>query len=137
MKSKILLTIVCLGIIGAFIGYKIYNKPHTDMTSAESQTSINATDLMADFNKDEASANEKHLDKVITVSGKIGEIKKEGEQTIVMLETADPLSSVICNLDPFSAHEDHLFTIGDEVRFKGICSGYLADVVIDRCVLIK
>ncbi|MFZ1717499.1 MAG: hypothetical protein WAT88_19515, partial [Saprospiraceae bacterium] len=101
MKSKILLTIVFLGIIGAFIGYKIYNKPHTDMTSAESQTSINATDLMADFNKNEAAANEKHLDKVITVSGKIGEIKKEGEQTIVMLETADPLSSVICNLDPF------------------------------------
>ena len=49
------------------------------MTSAESQTSINATDLMADFNKNEAAANEKHLDKVITVSGKIGEIKKEGD----------------------------------------------------------
>ncbi|MBK7438884.1 MAG: hypothetical protein IPI77_19570 [Saprospiraceae bacterium] len=35
---------------------------------------------MADFNKDEASANEKHLDKVITVSGKIGEIKKRSRR---------------------------------------------------------
>lgn len=137
MKLKILLTIILLGLVGAFIGYKMYNKPHSDMTSAESQISINAADLMTEFNKDEAAANEKHLDKVITVSGKIGEVKKEGDQTIIMLQTEDPLSSVICNLDPFSAHVDHLYKVGDDVSFKGICSGYLADVVIDRCVLIK
>ncbi|MDZ4708759.1 MAG: hypothetical protein SH818_10210 [Saprospiraceae bacterium] len=137
MKSKLFLAAALILLLGGFIGYKMWNKPHMDISAAESFISLSAVDLVQAFKEDETSANTRFLNKVITVSGKIAAVNKEHNQTILHLETEDPMALVICNLDPFSTHEKTDFVSGETVQVKGVCSGMLTDVVIDRCVIIK
>ncbi|MEP7269222.1 MAG: hypothetical protein ABI844_16495 [Saprospiraceae bacterium] len=134
MKRKIIAVVGILGILSLLIGYKMYNKPHADIAEAKSIATFSAADLQKTFSDKEEEANTKYLDKVITVSGKIMSQKTEGDKVILQLETGDPMSTVICNLDPFSTHRRKEFKEGEMVQFKGTCSGYLSDVILDRCV---
>jgi len=137
MKSKLFLAAGLILLLGGLIGYKMWNKPHMDISAAESFISVSAMELVQAFKEDETNANTRFLNKVITVSGKIASINQEHNQTILHLETEDPMALVICNLDPFSTHEKTEFVSGEPIQVKGVCSGMLTDVVIDRCVIIK
>ena len=55
--------------------------------------------------------------------------------TTIQLETGDEMGTVICELDKLSKQEKTSFAKGETVCFKGLCSGYLTDVVLNRCVL--
>jgi len=137
MKSKILIVVALVLLIGAFIGYKMWNKPHMDIASADSFMTISANDLVKAFKEDEAAANAKFLNKVITVSGKIATVNQELGQNALHLETDDMMALVVCNLDPFSKHVKVDFKAGEQINLKGVCSGMLTDVIIDRCILVK
>lgn len=137
MIKKILTAVVILGIIGASIGYKMYNKPHTDISSEKSIANITADQLLAAFKENETEANVKYLSKIITVTGKVLSQKTEDGKAIVQIETSDPMGTILCNLDPFAKQTKTTFEIGEEVSFKGTCSGYLSDVILDRCIESK
>lgn len=137
MKNKLLMIGVLILLIGGVVGYKMWNKPHMDVAAADSFITLPANELLKAFQDNEAAANEKFLNKVVTIIGKIADIKKEQNETALHLETGDMMAVVICNLDPFSTHERSDFTVGEDIKLKGVCSGMLTDVVLDRCVLIK
>jgi hypothetical protein len=137
MKSKLLVAAGLVLLMGGFIGYKMWNKPHMDVAEADSFISLTANDLLNSFKENESEANTRFLNKVITVSGIIASVNKQQDEIILHLETEDPMALVICNLDPFSSHEKVEFAEGESINLKGICSGMLTDVVLDRCVLVK
>ena len=135
--KKITLLIGLLAVIGIGIGVMIYNKPHQDIQSARTDISIAASDLFATYETDEASANTKFLDKMIEVKGKVLEVKKDEEGNIgVTLDGGGMMFGVICKLDNLTEHKRTDFPVGEEVTFKGICTGVLMDVVLVRCVEI-
>jgi len=96
-----------------------------------------ANDLLNAFETDESAANTKYLDKIIKVNGIIKDIENNDTGEIsVILATDNEMSSVICNFDP--AFKDiQKLKKGEEIVIKGLCSGYLMDVVLDRCVLAQ
>lgn len=67
--KKIILVIIVLGIVGALIVYKMYNKPHVDITETSADITISANKIMQDFSSDETTANTRYLDKIIQVKG--------------------------------------------------------------------
>ncbi|MCB0662927.1 MAG: hypothetical protein KDC24_09320 [Saprospiraceae bacterium] len=135
--KKILIIIAVLAIGGGFFAYQMYNKPHKDMTSAESDLAISSTDLLAAFESDETSANDLYNDKVVAVTGNVLSVSNEEGITKVTLDAGNPLGGVICQLDELSDHERTSFEEGESVTFKGLCTGYLMDVVLVRCVEVK
>lgn len=137
MIKKLLAAVVFLAIAGGFAAYRMYNKPHQDISSAQSIAQLDALTLLQAFKDDETNANVKYLDKVITLSGKIAKVQKEQNLISVQLETDDPMSTIICNFDPFAKHTRLDFKEGELITIKGLCSGYLSDVVVDRCVESK
>jgi hypothetical protein len=94
--------------------------------------SLNADELLDSYASDEVTANQKYLDKVIIVSGRVQKIE---ENKTIFLETSNPLSSIICELEEASPEIN--ITPGDAISIKGICTGYLMDVVLNRAILIK
>jgi hypothetical protein len=134
MNKKIILLVV-LGLIlaGAFVGYRMYNKPHRDLTHATADFTLSATELFADYEGDETAANAKYLDQVIRVQGAIMAVNTdEAGQTSLTLEAGGLMGGVICQMDP--ALKTTTFTIGQEVTMNGLCTGMLMDVVLVRCV---
>lgn len=129
-KKKIIIAILILSIIGGFFGYKIYNKPHVNVAKTSSDITINASDLLNDFSTDEASANTKYLDKIVEVKGEISSLKIEDGKGIISLKTNDDFGSVRCTLSETATQKMNTLKEGDQVTVKGICTGYLMDVIL-------
>jgi tRNA_anti-like len=127
----ILVTLLAIITTGAVVGYKMYNKPHRSVEEAKAIT-VAAIQLATQYETNEPEANSDYLDKVLEVSGEINEITKnqKGEPVITLKGT--DMSGVTGTIE--NAKPDEIKP-GATVILKGICTGYLTDVVLVRCVL--
>ena len=136
--KKYLFSFGIIGLIGLVVGLIIYNKPHKDIKSSAADLQIEASQLLSQFEENESNANTKYLDKLIEVSGSIRETSTDEDGNInVILESENPLSGVICQLDNLTEHKNTSFKPGEKVAFKGLCTGMLIDVVLVRCVEVE
>lgn len=129
-KKKIIIGILLLGVIGAFVGYKIYNKPHIDVSEVVADITISSNKILEEFTADEAKANSKYLEKIVAVSGEIAEIKIEKEKGIITLKTNDDFSSILCHLSIDATKKMNSLKVGQTITLKGICTGFLMDVIL-------
>jgi len=130
--KKIVISVLVLVIALAVVGYKMYNKPHVNVASEKADITITATNLFADFSNDEEKANATYLDKIVEVKGVIGKIAKE-EKVIINLNTGDDFGSVLCHLSDSSTEKVKDIKEGETIKVKGICTGFLMDVVLVKC----
>lgn len=132
---KILLIGLILIIISLFFIINLYNKPFIDIKKSTSKLEITAQEILNDYRADENSANEKYVDNLIQIKGEIADISFAKGISIITLKDTSGLSSIICQMLP----EDNLNVLklkkGNQVLIKGICTGYLIDVMMVRCVL--
>ncbi len=139
MSSKVkiaLLALLILGGIGAAIGFTLFNKPHQDLVATESAFQIEAPALFTAFESDEAGANEKYLNQIVEVSGIVQE-KNETDNGGINLILRDDVAmfGINCAFLPDQAAKVAKLEIGMQATVKGICTGYLMDVSLARCVL--
>ncbi|MFN3299037.1 MAG: OB-fold protein [Sediminibacterium sp.] len=134
--TKIILTLVLVGAVtGGIIVYKIFTKPHRDVTT-EKAIAIKAQALFEAFKNDEAAANTKYLDKAIEIEGEVlDQSTNQDGQSVVNFKTDDAFFVINCT---FKTNPGELKP-GTTIRFKGICTGYIPDanVVINEGVLVK
>jgi hypothetical protein len=133
--KRILLLLLALGAIGAGFGYYMYNKPVASLEKQKADVMVTAAQLIADYEADEQSANDKYLGKVVEVSGKVADITTEEGKTKVQIETPNPISLIICELE--TGTETGSLKAGDETVIKGMCSGYLSDVILVQATIVK
>lgn len=133
MNKKIILSVIAVVLlIGALIGYRMYNKPHQDLAKLTADYRLTATELFTAYEAGEADANAKYLDKVIRVEGEILNLSQdENGQTSLTLDAGGLMGGVICQLDPSLKIAD--FREGQQVTLNGLCTGMLMDVVLVRC----
>lgn len=132
-KKKIISVILSIGIIGVFVAYKMYNKPHVNVSNTESDIVLTADKIINDFSSDENEANIIYLEKIIEVSGTISELNIEKEKGIITLKTNDDFGSVLCHLSDKATQKIKLLKEGQVITVKGICTGYLMDVILVKC----
>ena len=119
-------------ILGGFMGVYMYNKPVENISKLKTDLQIEASSLLAAFEANEKDANEKYLDKVIEVHGPVLKVEtKNGKQTI-FLDADNLMSNVIFQLE----HLEEGVKVGEDVTLKGICTGYLMDVVLIRAIKV-
>jgi hypothetical protein len=131
---KIILILAVLGIAG-FLGAKMYFRsvPDRDVTK-EQGIEVTAQQIFDEFTQNEAQANNKYLNKAIQVTGEVSEAKKnQDNKTIVVLKTTDPIFGVNCTFKDDTGD----LKPGSTITFKGICTGFISDVVINEGVLVK
>lgn len=123
-------------IAGAVTGFYLYNKQHKDLGKAKPDFVITATDLLKEFEKDEAAASAKYVNKIIEVSGTIESLNTGEDNTLsIILKTDSDFSTVICTF--LQAQDREEFKTGDEISLMGECSGFLTDVLLNNCSLKK
>ena len=139
-KKIVVLVFVFLTIvIGAFIVYKIWNKPFKDPLKGGA-IKVTATQLFSDFATNETSAQKKYVPetvggKIVEVTGEIKEIGKNTDgETYYVLKTNDEVFGVKCVMD--KGYEMSAKS-GDVISIRGFCDGLNSDVIINRCRVEK
>jgi len=139
MKKLIwfLLSVVIIGlIVGIFTYLYVFRKAEVSVASKQADIEIKASELLKRFTDNEESANAEFLDKVIAVRGLIDKITVDSTSVSVCLKNPQDASGVICGFDK-TAIDKSTIKPGETIRIKGICTGYLMDVVLNKCTLEK
>tara|TARA_B100000809_G_scaffold219291_1_gene226414 strand:+ start:420 stop:866 length:447 start_codon:yes stop_codon:yes gene_type:complete len=95
---------------------------------------VTATQLFADYEANEVSADEKYKGKAVLVSGTIENIGKDLLDTMyVSLKTDNPIIGVQCMFS--DEHKSQLANAakGQRVTIKGKCDGKLGNVLLRGC----
>ncbi len=140
MKKIVYIGVIGVGVCvlaGLFVYQFIYNKPHKNVHEMSADYSISAAALIEDFDTDEQDANQKYLDKIIQVKGKIYKIDTTDGKSVVTLGDSNMLGSVICTMDPGDNKIVGGLRKDQDVEVRGICTGYLMDVMLVRAVIVK
>ncbi len=138
MFKKILITFFVLFVLGVAYGLYMYFKPVPGTAGQEPSFSMTASDLFAEFENDETAANEKYLNKVILVEGVVASVSNDSDDELsIILETDSPIFGVSCSMEPGEGNSVRSISEQDKIQIKGICTGMLSDVVLNRCVIEK
>ena len=112
----------------------MYNKPSRNV-SGENGIPVTATELYKNFTSNEVRANQAYLNKVLQVSGQVLEVKNTHHAgKVVVLNTGDPMFGVACTLDNM---QTEAVQPGTKIVVKGVCTGYLSDVVLTHGYLMN
>lgn len=133
--KKILVYLLILAAIGAGSAYYLYNKPVESLKDAKPAVEVSAHKLLSDYEADEKAADGIYLGKVIQVSGTIASIVDEAGKKKIQLDAGSPMSTIICEIENDRNIGD--VKAGDEVKIKGLCSGYLSDVILVQANVMK
>jgi hypothetical protein len=126
--------IIAIVVLSGFgYAYYIWNKPARDV-SKEEGIKITAVAIFDSFENNEQAANVSFLNKAVEVTGTVTNVKtNQAGNTVVYLKSDDPVFGVNCT---FKQTPEKIIK-GERITFKGICTGYLSDVVVNQGVLIK
>ena len=125
-----------LTVTGVVIAYHLYNLTSRDMNDLKADYILSSNELVKAFEENESEASTKFINKVVEVKGEIGSINSgENNSSNVLLKTGNSASAVICTFA--SADDLEGYTTGEKITIRGECSGYLMDVLVNRCRVIK
>jgi hypothetical protein len=131
-----LLAVLFIGLAGIGIGLHYFNLKDKNLQKTKPDYTMTSIDLQKAFEENEIVSNSKFVNKIIEVTGTIESVKAgEGNKTNVALKTGSGLSLVICTLSP--KFNPAALVSGNEVTIRGECSGFLMDVLMNNCVVIK
>jgi hypothetical protein len=130
---------IFLGIIlaasGSIYALSEYSRKPMGTEKLKPTFYLQASKLVSQFEQEEANATSRYADKVIAIYGPVSSINITDSSAAVFVGGQNRESSVMCQFD-----RHHLKTVrklkpGYLVTIKGVCAGYLMDVVMVRCVL--
>ncbi|MEL7162436.1 MAG: hypothetical protein AAFN92_16880 [Bacteroidota bacterium] len=137
--SKLLKIALPFLLVGGLLAYQFLQPSGPlDIHAAETEVTVNASGLYTSFETDETAANAAYVGKVIEVSGQLNAIEQDADGAYQLLLAADnPLGQVVCTLADGTAAGLADATIGTTATVKGVCTGYLFDVVVDNATLLS
>lgn len=133
MKKRIILFIFIIIVALSGIYFFLFNTVSQTQRNLQNEKgiTISAKTIVKEFQINEAAANAKYLNKAVEVNGEIAEVKTDqtGNFTIT-LKSDDAFANVFCTLKAGSMQPK----AGTTITVKGICTGFLSDVVLNEAV---
>ena len=127
-------TLLILLSIASVLGYYLYNKPIDSLENVKPSAVLSADSIFQLYEQNEVKSNELYLNKVISVSGKIQNVLSDTSGVAITLQTSSGLFGVTCKMDQTDLDISQ-YSEGQTVKVKGLCTGYLMDVILIRCVM--
>ena len=136
-KFKILIGFFLVVIIGLTASLYYYNKPHVNIEKSDAAYRLTAQNLIKEYQDNEKNTNEKYTEKVIQIEGDVSEISTLRGNSVVTLNDPDSESSIICHMQAEDNKRALTLKKGERITIKGVCTGYLLDVIMVRCILVE
>jgi len=123
-------------LVVLLIVIKMYNKPHKDIQGATPDVVITAGDLVQEFEMNEEGANENFLDRIIQVEGEVAAISTSNGNSLITLNAPNAIGTVVCNMDASQNKKVLGIEKGSVIQVRGVCTGFLMDVMLVRAVIV-
>ena len=136
-KFKITIGFFLTVIIGLIASLYYYNKPHVNVEKSNAVYSLTAQNLIKEYQENEKNTNEKYTERVIQIEGDVYDISTLRGNTVVTLKDSVSESSIICHMQAEDNKRVLSLKKGARVTIKGVCTGYLLDVIMVRCILVE
>jgi hypothetical protein len=133
MIRKLLLFVLCAGLIGASVGIYLWNKPHKMVESAAG-IHITASALCKAFSDDKTKAGTLYLNKALEVTGEVSDINTNQDGgKMVLLKTDDPILAVQCTCREKNINVQK----GKTITIKGFYSDFsdITGVLLTDCII--
>jgi len=112
--------------------------PDKNYSKVKADHVMSAGELFKDFDGNEAQANKKYMDRVIEVTGNIAEIGEDQKGAkVITLKNKDDFSGVLCTLQEDESNKLANYKISQPIKIRGVCTGMLMDVVLNKCVIVE
>lgn len=135
MKKAIIATFFVLIIAVLAVYVYTFKKPARTAASEDALFSLSVKELTTEFESNENTANAKYLNKVVQVFGTVETISESENEISITLKDPGSIAGVTCSFDK-SEMDKNRVKAGQEISIKGICSGFLMDVVLNKCALV-
>lgn len=130
MKKILILIIIIVTLVGGGVGFYLFNKKVAGLEKVKVDYKITASMLYDAFESQEQEANVKYLNKVLLVEGTVVKVEIDKKYSSIILKADNALvGGINCSFN----HEIEGVSRGDTISIKGICQGYLMDVVLNNC----
>ncbi len=137
MRKWILTGFATVIVAGLLITYFYIWQNNSGIAGSSVDYQIDAASLFDEFSKDEKAASRKFLDKIILVKGTVSQyIEADDRELVIILETKDDLYGINCKIDPRNEIQTKYLS-GDTLLIKGRLLGFMDDVIIGNCIIIK
>ncbi|MBI1227503.1 MAG: hypothetical protein GC192_19885 [Bacteroidetes bacterium] len=136
MKKLLLFFFLLALIVIAFLflrGNRPNGSPAT-ISEQPTENKVDAAQLYAEFMQDEAAANEKYLNKITEILGVVSTVTKGPSGTNIILRTNDPDHGIHCRMEEKPGQTIRKYEVGQSIRLKCLCSGYIQEVELVQCV---
>lgn len=110
--------------------FKLGNK---NIENEVTEHNLNATDLVNYYANNEAKANLLYTGKIIEITGTIKEISYLNDRNTIILNSNSETFGVICDINPNQKEKLHQLKQHQKIKVKGICKGFLKDVIFLNC----
>jgi len=119
-------------------GWGIYKitKPHHNVAAEDASANITAEKLYSEFRDSEDQANKKWIGRVIEITGSITTISESGNYISINLRATGE-GGINCSMMKKDLDPDKKLNKGDSISIKGKCTGFLMDVNMVDCVIVK
>ena len=137
-KKKIYLYVFisALILINAYYYILPYFKNTTkNLELVASEASIKSNDLINSYILNEEKTDKLYAGKIIEVSGFVKEVTFLNNRNTVILYSKNKTSGVICDIHPSQIEKIKKLKEHQKIVVKGICKGFLKDVILLNCYL--
>ncbi len=125
-----------LGVFAILSGYLVWKRTFrpsdTNVASKKTEAVVSANTLIKAYASNEDSTNMLYLNKIVEVTGKVDTILEKDGQISVYLKEKSDTEGVMCAFNKTEIDTSSV-KVGQIVSVKGICTGYLMDVILTKC----
>ncbi len=137
MKKIVVIGILVAIVVGIGAWYYLFYRPTHFKRDVQEEVAITITakEIVKEYQANEEAANKKYLNKAVEITGEVLEAKKNQDaQPTLTLKSDDSFSNIYCTL---KGTEQEQLKGNQVVSVKGICTGFLSDVVLIDAIITK
>mgnify|MGYP005997740893 CR=1 FL=1 len=139
MKKKntpfYILIFLLLIVNGYYYVLPIFKNSNSNLEKVAYDIAINSDDLVNSYLSNEEKSNQLYAGKVIEVFGFVKEVTFLNNRNTVILFSKNNTSGVICDVNISQIDKVKNLQKHQKIKVKGICKGFLKDVVLLNCYI--
>jgi hypothetical protein len=136
-KLLLILAAVLVTVFCATFYFKVNQKIQIDTINIETETQVTSKKLIAAFLNNESDANLRYVEKAIEIQGVVKEVTYNNDRCTIFLQGDTEFSSVMCVMKKNQYQEIQKLKKGQSVILKGVCKGFLMDVIFLDGIIVN
>lgn len=134
----LLAAIILIALLGGFAYYSFLNVPKVSAKADPVDITMPASQLFQAYTSNQERGDKLYIGKIFEVSGTITEISEDEQGApVVLFGTDDAFGGVLCTFEVTEKEKVAKLQPGTDIKVKGICTGLIMEVVLNRCTLVE